>query len=415
MLDYYLKMVSQFIDDMRKQKLRCLLTMSGITWGTMAVILLLAFGEALRENALHSMSGMGSNIVILGGGRTSKSHNGIPPGRPIHIRPETADLMQAHIPAIGEISPEVDRWITLNIGKNRQNNNCVGVPPIYGTLRNIMPQKGGRFIDDLDMENRRRVIFLGNRIREKFFDADTDPIGKQIMLNDIPFTVIGIMEEKIQNSSYMTQDRNLVFIPFTTCMDIFGLKHVNRIIFRAEDTVDTPVIKEKVGMLLSKTLGFDPEDNDAIWMWDTSEGFQFIHYFFLGFEAFLFIGGLLTLVVGGIGVANIMYVTVRERRREIGIKAALGATPTLILGQFMLEAFIIMFIGGGIGVTGAWLVVTVFSSPAMANMQKYLGKPEIDLTISLIAVSILAVIGFAAGWSPAKRASDMEPVQALEF
>ena len=167
MLDYYLKMVSQFIDDMRKQKLRCLLTMSGITWGTMAVILLLAFGEAFRENAVHSMSGMGSNIVILGSGRTSKAYEGIPPGRRIHMRPETVDLMESHIPAIDEISPEVDRWITLNIGKNRQHNTCVGVPPVYGSLRNIKPQKGGRFIDSFDMENRRRVIFLGNRVREK--------------------------------------------------------------------------------------------------------------------------------------------------------------------------------------------------------------------------------------------------------
>ena len=198
-------------------------------------------------------------------------------------------------------------------------------------------------------------------------------------------------------------------------MDIFGLEHVNRVIFRAEDELDTPVIKEKIRTLLGRTLGFDPEDNDAVWMWDTSEGLQFIHYFFLGFEAFLFVGGLLTLVVGGIGVANIMYVTVRERRREIGVKSALGATPSLILGQFMLEAFIIMFIGGSIGVAGAWLVVSVFSSPATAGMQKFLGTPEINLTISLITVSILAVIGFAAGWSPAKRASDMDPVQALEF
>jgi putative ABC transport system permease protein len=235
------------------------------------------------------------------------------------------------------------------------------------------------------------------------------------MLKGVPFRVIGVMEKKIQNSSYMNRDEEIAFIPFTTCRELTGDLYVDRFIFRAANTVDTPRIKEKIYTVLGRNLGFSPKDKDAVWMWDTSEMTQFMQYFFLGFELFLLLGGVLTLIVGGIGVANIMYVTIRERRREIGIKSALGATPHLILAQFMLESFLIMLIGGALGVTGAWLIVTGFNTPAFAGVQLFMGKPSISLNVSLITASLLALIGFAAGWSPAKSASEMDPVRALEF
>ncbi len=415
MFEYYLKMVSQFVDDMRKQKLRCFLTMSGITWGTMSVILLLALGESFREVSIKNMTGMGANIVIMGGGRTSLSSEGLPAGRHIRLREETAAFLRASIPGIDLLSPEIQRYMTMNVGGTRQSYNLVGVYPEYGILRNLAPRKGGRFIDRLDMENRRRVVFLGSDISDKFFGKGVNSVGKTLMINGMPFTVIGIMEHKVQNSSYMNRDQSIAFMPFSTCQDVFNVKNIERIIFRARNTDDTPRIQESIRAILGRKFGFLPEDKDAIWMWDTSEGTRFISMFFLGFEAFLFMGGLFTLIVGGIGVANIMYVTIRERRREIGVKSALGATPRMILAQFMLESFLIMLIGGSIGVLGAWFIVTIFSSPALSGIQTVMGKPSIDFTIALVTASLLALIGFAAGWSPARSAADMDPVRALEF
>ncbi|MHB9028739.1 MAG: ABC transporter permease, partial [Candidatus Latescibacterota bacterium] len=394
---------------------RCFLTMSGITWGTMSVILLLAFGESFRDAAMKSMSGMGSNIIIMGGGRTTLPYSGMPPGRYIRLREDSATLIQNNIPEIGELSPEIERYIQMSAGTKKQSNQCVGVYPVYGVMRNLTPEKGGRFIDRLDMENRRRVIFIGTQIREKFYGKENDPVGKTLMVNGIPFTVIGVMQEKTQNSSYMTRDANIAFIPFTTCREVFGVTYLARIICRARSVVETPVLKEKTYALLGRRIGFSSDDKDALWMWDTSEMTQFMHYFFLGFETFLLLGGIFTLIVGGIGVANIMYVTVRERRREIGIKSALGATPRLILAQFMLESFLIMFLGGGLGVVMAWLVVTLFGMPVLSGARTFLGTPSINLPIALITATLLAMIGFAAGWSPAKAASDMDPVRALEF
>lgn len=415
MFDYYLKMVSQFLEDMRKQKLRCFLTMSGITWGTMSVILLLSFGESMKAASLKSMTGMGNNIVIMGGGRTALPYQGMPPGRSIRLREDSVALMRNTIPDIESISPEIQMYLPLNVGKEKQFTQCVGIYPEYGIMRNLTPQKGGRFIDRFDMENRRRVIFIGTQIQEKFFGKTGDPVGKTLMVSGVPFQVIGVMEKKIQNSSYMTRDEDIVFFPFTTCREMTGSLYVDRFIFRAGMTADTPRIKEKIYNVLGKSFGFSPQDKDAVWMWDTSEMTQFMEYFFFGFELFLLLGGVLTLIVGGIGVANIMYVTIRERRREIGIKSALGATPRLILTQFMMESFLIMLIGGAIGVTGAWLVVTLFNNPALASIQVFMGKPTINITISLITAALLALIGFVAGWSPAKSASEMDPVRALEF
>lgn len=415
MFAYYLKMFTQFFSDMRRQKLRCFLTMSGITWGTMSVILLMALGESFRKVSYDAMTGMGTNIVIMGGNRTTMPHEGMPPGRPVIIRDENIDMMVKSIPEIGEISPEIERWVTLSIGTVRQQNRIVGVYPRYGVFRNLPPRSGGRFIDTLDMENRRRIIFIGGEVSKKFFAEGTDPVGKTILVNGIPFTVIGVMKDKVQNSSYMSRDASIAFIPYSTARDMFAVKSVNRIIFRARTEDETPAMKEKTYKLLGKAIGFSPDDKDALWMWDTSEMTTFLKYFFVGFQGFLLLGGILTLIVGGIGVANIMYVTIRERRREIGVKSALGATPGLILSQFMIESFMIMLIGGGVGILGSWGMLTILSSPGLAGMQKVMGKPSIDITIALTTAGILALIGFAAGWSPAKSASQMDPVRALEF
>ncbi|MFC1692593.1 ABC transporter permease [Candidatus Latescibacterota bacterium] len=415
MIEYCFNIVFQFIEDMKKQKLRFLLTMSGITWGTMAVLLLLSFGESFRKATLKGMTGMGTNIVIMDGRKTSLLYKGMPPGRSIRLREEYVQLMKKEISEIGNMSPEIQHGITLTLSKERQNNQCIGVYPEYGILRNLQAQSGGRFINKFDMENRRRVIFLGTEVVKKFFGKDTDPVGKKIMVQGIPFTIIGVMQEKTQNSSYMWGDKNLTFIPFSTCREVFGITNINRIIYRAQDPIDTPRTKEKIYQVLGKKLGFDPEDTGAIRMWDTSEMTQYFFYFFLGFEAFLLLGGVFTLLVGGIGVANIMYVAIRERRREIGIKSALGATPRLILAQFMLESFIIMLVGGSLGVLGAFVIVKLAGLPALATIQIVMGVPVINAPIALITVGLLSIIGFAAGWSPAKSAADMDPVRALEF
>jgi len=413
---YYLKLIGQFYQDMRRQKLRTFFTVFGITWGTAAVVLLLAFGVGLERQVMKGMHGLGTNIVIFGGRRTAKPFKGLPTGRWIGLREEDAWLLAESIPDIEVISPESDRGVRASYKRNRRMVGVAGIHPGYGELRNLFPENGGRFINALDIEKKRRVVFIGNALREKLFGQGSKPEGKVILLNGIPFTVIGVMLEKSQDSAYMGRDRDNAFIPFTTYNDTFSWRRtVNRFICRAQNPTDTPRMKKEIFKVLGRKYKFDPEDEEALWIWDTTEMEQFFFYFFLAFNLFLGIGGVLTLLVGGIGVANIMYVVVRERRRELGIKAAVGATPRTILFQFLTETFIIVAIGGTTGFLLSIGIIEVYKSPIFENIHQYVGTPVLDPLVTSIAVGILGLVGFAAGLAPARRAANMDPVQALEF
>jgi putative ABC transport system permease protein len=416
MITYFIKLIGQFLQDMRRQKLRTFFTVFGITWGTVAVVLLLGFGQGLQKEMMKNMRGMGNNVVIFGGKTTTKTFQGLGKGRWVGLREEDARVLKENIPYMEFISPENNRQVHITNGRNKRLVNVVGVYPGYGPVRNLWPRPGGRFINEPDHKLKRRMVFIGDELSDQLFGEGSNAVGRTVLMNSVPFKVVGVMAEKTQNSAYMGRDRGSAFIPFSAYSEIFsGRIYVNRFICRAARAVDTPRMKKDIYKVLGRKYKFDPTDEEALWMWDTTEGQQFMTYFFLGFQIFLGIGGLLTLLVGGIGVANIMYVVVRERRREIGIKTALGATPNTILLQFMTETFFIVAIGAITGFAISYGVVEIFQSPLLENIHKYVGKPEINPLVASCAMITLGLVGFAAGWSPARRAASIDPVQALEF
>ena len=415
MIFYYLKLIGQFFQDMRRQKLRSCLTILGIMWGTVAVVLLLSFGKGLQQFSEKQISGLGRNIVMFSGRTTTKAYRGLGKGRWIGLREEDANLLKQRIPAIEFISPENNRQLKINYKRETLLVNCSGAYSQYGEVRNLFPEAGGRYINELDMQNRRRTVFIGNKLRDNLFGEGSDVVGKVVNLNGIPFTVVGLMKEKIQGNRYMGADAESAFIAYSTFRETFGARYTSRFVCRAVDPLQTKRMIGEIYQVLGAKYKFDPTDKRALWMSDTTEADQFTKYFFLGFQIFLLIGGTLTLLVGGIGVANIMYVVVRERRRELGIKAALGATPRTILMQFLLETFLIVLTGGVLGFAFSYGVIRIFQSPMLEQATQYIGKPVLEPLVSLSAVALLGLVGFAAGWSPARRAANMDPVQALEF
>ncbi len=401
-----------FLRDMRSQKLRTLLTLFGIIWGTSAVVLLLAFGKGLQAQNEKSMHGLGEGIVILWGGKTSKPYKGFGVGRWIGLREEDAFLLKREISQIGGISPEYSHWdAALRYKRSNLLKNVVGIYPSFGELRNIYAQPGGRFIDQMDLERRKRVVFIGNRLKEELFGKER-AVGKHIIIDNIPFLVVGVMKEKSQDSSYNGRDRDKAFIPATTFATTYGEKYLNDIVFKPKDARNVESVKEKVYQVMGKRYKFDPKDKEALSMWDTTEMEKFLTYFFLAFRAFLAIIGAFTLIVGGIGVSNIMHVVVEERTKEIGIKMSLGAKKRHILFQFIFETLVITFIGGGIGFLFSLLVVKVFP---LFKLGEYVGTPQISFSLTLVAIGILGVIGLFSGYFPAKRAANLDPVQALKF
>jgi len=405
-------MLREFLADLKAQRLRTALTILGITWGTVAVVVLLAFGVGLERQTEKRFHGLGERIVILFGGRTTKAYQGFPEGRTIRLTEEDVALLDAEVPEIVQISPEYSSRVTpVRRGANGANPNVTGVLPAYGDMRNVIPEEGGRFINQPDVDQRRRVAVLGNELKKLLF-GDTAAIGQQVFVGDVPFTVVGVMVAKIQNSSYNSRDQDRIFIPASTHRSIFGGRNIANMIYRTSDATITKDVERRVYELLGRRYKFDPTDEDALSVWDTSEWEKMFSYLFLGFNIFFGLVGSFTLTVGGIGVANIMYIVVRERTQEIGIKRSVGATRADILRQFFTETFFIVGIGAALGLgisIGMVKVATMFPT------NDIVGQPVLSPTVALVTVSLLAGIGFLAGLFPARKAASLDPVECLRY
>ncbi|TAK55709.1 MAG: FtsX-like permease family protein [Bacteroidetes bacterium] len=409
-MDHLKTIFSEFIIDLKAQKLRTFLTVFGIVWGTVAIIVLLAFGMGFKRQLAINMHGVGESIAIMFPGRTTMPYEGFGIGRPITLTEEDAKLLATQIPDIRNISPEYSsRDIPIRVGENMSNTLVAGIYPIYGDMRNVIPAAGGRFINDLDMQQRRRVAVLGDKLKELLY-GETDAIGRIVYVGQVPFTVIGVMQKKTQNSSYNRRDQDRVFIPASTFSSVFGVITVNNIIYQPKDPTQAEQVMEQVRNVLAKRYKFDATDKDAIWIWDTNEWDKFMFYFFLAFNIFMGIIGSFTLAVGGIGVANIMYIVVQERVKEIGIKRAVGAKRSNILFQFFMETFFIIALGSSLGFLIAYGITEALQ---FIPIKEFVGTPEISIEVALATMFVLAVIGFAAGVMPAKRAANLNVVECL--
>jgi putative ABC transport system permease protein len=408
----FISTLREFTADLRTQRLRTTLTVLGIAWGTIAVVVLLAFGVGLERQTLKRFHGLGDRIVLLFGGRTTVSYAGFPEGRYISLQESDGDLLLREIPEIATLSPEYsNRRTPVRRGANSANPNITGVAPVYGDMRNIIADTGGRFLNERDLEQRRRVAVLGDELASLLFGTD-EPVGGQVMIGETPFLVIGVMRPKTQNSSYNGRDKDRMFIPASTYVAMFGDRSVNNFIYRTTAPGITKQVERRVYDLLGRRYAFDPADEDALTVWDTSEFELQFSYMFLAFNMFFAIVGSFTLTVGGIGVANIMYIVVKERTREIGIRRSVGATRRDILLQFFMESFLIIGLGAMAGFVGSWGIVALMS---MVPMQEFVGVPTVSPVVIAVTLSLLAAVGVLAGFFPARRAASLDPVECLRY
>lgn len=410
-MDHFMDTLREIFHYLRQYKSRTFMTMFGIVWGTMTVIILLAFGVGLKRFLSKSMHGIGEQIVILWPGRTSIPYQGYGRDRNIRFREEDAEYLRHEVTQIKSISPEYSRWGTpIRLGDKINRPNITGIIPEYGPMRNIWPQPGGRWLNEIDIKNRRRVVFLGDRLKDFLFGEETNAIGKYVYVGEIPFLVVGVLKKKTQNSSYNSRDQDRAFIPASTFSSIFGHRYISNIIYQVKDARISEVVQKKVYQAFAKKFKFDPNDKETLWIWDTTEMDKFVFYFSLGFNLFMGLIGIITLVVGGIGLANIMYVVVQERTREIGIRRSIGAKSHHILGQFILESFIIIGLSAMLGFLFAFGIIKLIS---IFPIQDYIGTPVLSIPVALITICILAIVGFLAGFFPSRRAAKLVIVDCL--
>jgi len=404
--------IRQFLQDIRKQKLRTFLTTFGIIWGTAATIILVAFGEGLYVFQQKRFHGLGDRITIIWPGTTSKPFKGLPKSRVIRFTDEDVEMIKSEIAGITIASPEYRRGAPITYKRKTLSQDLVGVYPEWAIGRNIIAEKGGRFIDDIDLQYRKRVVFLGTKIRDNLFGEGINPVGEHVSIKGVPFLVVGVMKDKQQNSSYSGRDRHKMFVASSTFKTMFDRRYPENMVYQVADGISSRAVLKKVYDVLARKYKFDPDDEEALSVWDTIRSEEQWRPFFEGFRLFLGIIGVFTLIVGGIGTANIMYVVVKERTKEIGIKMALGASRGHIMGQIIFESIFITAIGGTCGFFMAKFFEFIFPK---FGLGEYVGDPIIAVNAVLVTISVIGTIGFLAGLFPARRASRLNPVEALRL
>jgi putative ABC transport system permease protein len=409
--------ILEYFHELKKEKLRMILTVVGVCWGMANIVLMLSVGEGLHRELQRGLLSMGKDIVVAWTGQTSKAFAGFPVGRRIGFTAEDLDRIARQVPQIDIISPEFSRWgVTLKDNGNNLVTQVSGIYPCWGDMRSMIPEPGGRFINDLDLRDKRRVIFIGNVVRDKFFGEGANPVGRQIKVNEIPFTVIGVMKKKMQSSSYSGMDQDRCSMPASTFSTMFNQKWPETAVFKPADRDRSKQAQDAFRNFLASRYKCDPKDESIVNFWDTIEMIEMQSKILRGIQIFLGIIGGLTLIIAGIGVANIMYVTVKERTREIGIKMAVGARPGYIISQFVLEALLTVGIGGALGIAlGKGMIFAIWNLPIEHEVMNFLGRPVFSAILALVSSSILTFIGLLTGVFPARKASMVDPVEALRY
>jgi len=415
----FFEVVVKAFSSLMHDRTRALLTLSGISWGIVCFVVLLAFGNGFGNALMVGMKHFGDRAIIIWNGQTSTQQGGMKAGRAIYTELRDVEDIRRNCPLVSAASPEIFREYTVKNFRRQTEVGIRGVNHEYGRIRAHYMDSGRRLSAE-DVQYGRRVAVIGWDIYEKLFPG-SNAVGEEIRISGVPFTIIGVLAKKIQMSSYFRSDDLCAFIPYTAMTSLNQVRYMSVIVLQVANTAMEEQAIQQIRTVLARNHKFDPNDEKAVFIRPWGEFEKIISGFRIGMEGLMLLIGALTLAIGGVGLMNIMLVSVTERTREIGLLMAVGARRRHILIQFLLEALTIALAGGVIGFILSLITCEIIGTiPFVSAIEgDPSGQGDIHMMVSMqaavISAIILTTVGILAGLLPALKASRLNPVEALHY
>jgi putative ABC transport system permease protein len=402
---------------LRANKLRTFLTAFGVFWGIFMLMLMLGSGKGLSNGVEQGFSDGATNAVFIWSQRTSRPWRGMAPGRPVQLEVGDIDALRAQVPEAEAVCPR-NQLGGFHGGNNISRGDKAGAFSVMGDYPEIAKVQslrltGGRFLNRLDIDERRKVAVLGPRPVEVLFARGEDPVGQSIRINGVDFKVVGTFKPRRSSDARDDQAQSL-FVPFTTFQSSFSFgQRVGWFALISKPGVPATVVEEKALRLLRERHTIAPDDERALGHFNLEKEFNKVTGLFAGIRILVWIVGIGTLAAGVIGVSNIMLVIVRERTNEIGVRRAVGATPLSVMTQVVFESLVLTCTSGYLGLVAGIALVEGIARVLPIDDQSMFMNPEVSLGAALETLAILVVSGVLAGLFPARKAVQSSPVEAL--
>ncbi|EHR7164011.1 ABC transporter permease [Vibrio parahaemolyticus] len=419
----------QIFQEMAAEKLRLGLTILAVAWATLCIAAMLAVGEGIRQGVLKTAQNGNGNLIYLTGGMATVDHGAFHQGKFLTLKMDDSEVVRA-LPDVKSVAPTAKWKERITVGDRSSWQEPLAVTSEFQSMTNLVPMAGGRWLNPLDQKETRKVVVLGYELAADLFNPNEDfswfatvtlqvnPVGKKVKIGNEEFTVVGVLEK---NSAQIEQG-DLInyssFVPLATWKRFHVNGEIGGINVQPRADVDREALAKTIRQVIARKHGASVSDEQIVQVDDMFLKQKSMQQFLIGLQSFLGIIGFVTLAVAGVGIANVMYATVKRSTRDIGVRMAVGATPTAIRMHYLVQSLLTMMMGGalGLGVTYA-LVSAISSIPLEGNaFYEQLGKPVPELSWVVVAIVILTlvIIGVASAWLPANRAAKVSPLEALQ-
>jgi putative ABC transport system permease protein len=404
----------EIFDVLWRRRLRTVLTALSVAWGIFMLVVLLGAGNGLSNGAQAEFSRDAMNSVWVNPGRTSKAHGGHPAGRGLNFTLEDFEFVRDRVPVAEHTSAKYSppNQLTVSFEGREASFGLRGVFADHIAIERS-EIKGGRFLNDLDVAERRKVAVIGRKVRETLFPGGRDPVGAFFKVGTVAYQVVGHFDEENDD-----REQQMIYVPISTAQMVHGGKtggphHVDEVMFTTTpaDAAELEGAIDELRRAFSVRHEFARDDKRAMWVWNSAEMAARLQGLFGGIRAFVWLIGLGTILAGVVGVSNIMLISVQERTREIGVRKALGATPAALVRMIVEEALAITMVSGYLGLVAGVAVLTAVAKAV--PKAPFFQRPEVDLRVALAATGVLVLAGALAGLFPALRAARVNPIQAM--